>query len=64
MPGVVGRSYFLLIGLDEEGLLAAVSEAAFGVGIFVFREEPEARRAFGSKVAEQGYLAVRRVSLI
>lgn len=27
---------------SEEGLLAAVAEAAFGVGGFVFREEPEA----------------------
>jgi len=29
-------------GVDEEGLLAAVAEAAFGVGGFVFREKPEA----------------------
>ena len=29
-------------GVDEEGLLAAVEEAAFGVGVVVFREEPEA----------------------
>ncbi len=29
-------------GVDEEGLLAAVTEAAFGVGGFIFREEPEA----------------------
>ena len=29
-------------GVDEEGLLAAVAETAFGVGCFVFREEPEA----------------------
>lgn len=26
-------------GVDEEGLLAAVAEAAFGVGGFVFRED-------------------------
>ncbi len=25
-------------GVDEEGLFAAVAEAAFGVGVFVFRE--------------------------
>ncbi len=30
--------------VDEEGLLGAVAEAAFGVGVFVFREEPEAGR--------------------
>jgi len=29
-------------GVDEEGLLAAVAEATFGVGVFVFCEEPEA----------------------
>ena len=28
--------------VDDEGLFAAVAEAAFGVGVFVFREEPEA----------------------
>ena len=26
---------------EDEGLLAAVAEAAFGVGVFVFRKEPE-----------------------
>ena len=29
-------------GVDEERLFAAVAEVAFGVGVFVFREEPEA----------------------
>lgn len=27
---------------NEEGLFAAAAEAAFGVGVYVFREEPEA----------------------
>ena len=29
-------------GVNEERVFAAVVEAAFGVGVFVFREEPEA----------------------
>lgn len=29
-------------GVDEESLLAAVAEAAFDAGVFVFREEPDA----------------------
>jgi hypothetical protein len=29
-------------GIGQEGLLAAVAEAALGGGVFVFREEPEA----------------------
>lgn len=30
------------IAFDKGSLLATVEEAAFGVGVFVFREEPEA----------------------
>ena len=37
-----GRDDVLGAGGDEEGLLAAVAEAVSGVGVFVFREEPEA----------------------
>jgi len=27
-------------GVDEEGLFAAVAEAAFGVGMYIFRQKP------------------------
>ena len=52
-------------GIDEEGLFAAVAEAAFGVAVLVFREEPEADgdlRAI-KKLAGEGDHAVHEVSL-
>ncbi len=30
-----------LAGVNEQGVLAAVAEAAFGVGLLAFREEPQ-----------------------
>ena len=52
-------------GVDEEGLLAAVAEAAFGVGAFVFREEPEADGNLRAveDLAGEGDLAVHGVGL-
>ena len=35
-------------GVDEKGFFAALAEAAFGVGFFVFREEPKADRNLGA----------------
>jgi len=34
-------------GVDEEGLFAAVAEAAFGVGVFVFCEERQGEKFEG-----------------
>ena len=52
-------------GVDEEGLLAAVAEAAFGVGGFVFREEPEADGDLRAveELAGEGDHAVHKVGL-
>ena len=52
-------------GEARVGWLAAVAEAAFGVGVFVFREEPEADgdlRA-GEERARKGDHAVHEVGL-
>ena len=51
--------------VNEEGLLAAVAEAAFGVGGFVFREEPEADGDLCAveELAGAGYHAVHEVGL-
>ncbi len=52
-------------GVDEEGVLAAVAEAAFGVGGFVFREEPEADGDLGAveELAGEGDHAIDEVGL-
>ena len=52
-------------GVDEERLLAAVAEAAFGVGVFVFREEPEADGDLRAveELAGEGDHAVHEVGL-
>ena len=52
-------------GVDEEGLFAAVAEVAFGVGGFVFREEPEAdgNLCAVEELAGEGDHAVHEVGL-
>ena len=52
-------------GVDEERLLAAVAEAAFGVGVFVLREEPEADGDLRAveELAGEGDHAVHEVGL-
>lgn len=47
--------------LDERGLLAAVTEAAFGIGVFVFRGEPEADGNLRAKkeLAEDDHVFLR-----
>ena len=73
-PGDVGVGELLacpvhheaqLAGVDEESVFAAVAETAFGVGGFVFREDPEADGDLRAveELAGEGDHAVHEVGL-